>query len=424
MAFQQGLSGLSAASKNLEVIGNNVSNANTIGFKASGAQFSDVFASSVNGAGGTTVGIGTKLSSVKQNFTQGNISVTNNPLDLAINGQGFYKVKNALGDEIYTRNGQFSLDGQGFVVNSSGDKLLGYGYDPVTKLQLDTTSPVQLPQRPIAPKGTSTSSLEVNLDARKTAPPATTPFDVTDLTSYNDTTSMAVYDQLGGSHTMSVYYRRDPAVAGVPSNTWQVYATIDGAQTPAAVPPAVSGAPVGTLSFDPNGVITTGTPTTLTIPVAGLATSTSSFANNITLDMSKTTQYGSGFQVNNLSQDGYQSSAFSSFTVAPDGKITARYVNGQSSDLAKIGLFNFRSPEALQPIGANGWLRTDAAGPEFTPKSDDTAFGKIQSGALEEANLDLTAELVDMITAQRVYQANAQTIKTQDSVLQTLVNLR
>ena len=412
MSFSQGLSGLNAASKTLEVIGNNVSNANTVGFKASGAQFADVFASA--GAGGTSVGIGTKLSGVVQSFGQGNLTVTNNPLDMAINGKGFFKVETPKSGDVYTRNGQFNLDGSGYIVNGSGDKLIGYPIDIASGKPVETAGPIQLPQRPIPPQGTSTASLELNLDARKTVP--STAFNLTDLSSYNDTTSMAVYDQLGGSHTMSLYFARNPPPAASTDTTWSVYAAIDGTQ--------LGTTPVGTVTFDASGVISSTTASTITIPTNGVATAASSFTSDITLDLAKTTQYGSGFQVLNLDQNGYQSSPFSSFNIDPDGKLTARYLNGKTQDIAKIGLYNFRNPEALQPSGANGWLRTPDAGPEFTPLSDDTSFGKIQSGALEEANLDLTAQLVEMITAQRVYQANAQTIKTQDSVLQTLVNLR
>jgi flagellar hook protein FlgE len=275
--------------------------------------------------------------------------------------------------------------------------------------------PIQLPQRPISPKGSEKATLELNLDARKSAP--TVAFDVTNLASYNDTTSMAVYDQLGGAHTLSYYFVKSATPAGTAASSWDIYATLDGATLG-------GGTSVGQLSFDANGLATAGTATSITVPTNGVVAGTSSFASDVKLDLTNTTQFGASFQVNNLNQDGYQAAAFSSFTVEADGKVTARYANGQSQPLAKVGLFNFRNPEALQPIGANGWLRTDAAGPEFTPSTDQGSFGKIQSGALEGANLDLTGELVNMITAQRVYQANAQTIKTQDSVLQTLVNLR
>jgi flagellar hook protein FlgE len=415
VSFQQGLSGLNAASRNLEVIGNNVSNSNTIGFKESTAQFADVFASSINGAGNSLIGTGTQVSGIAQSFAQGNISVSENPLDLAINGKGFFKVRNGQGDEIYTRNGQFSLNGQGYLVNSSGSKVLGYTFDDKTKTVIDKVIPIQLPQRPIPPKGTGTGILELNLDARKKAPTAA--FDVTDLTSYNDTTSMAIYDQLGGSHTVSYYFRRDPDVsAGVMANSWKVYATVDGA--------AVGNGPFGTLQFDNNGLASNGSSTILTLPVAGMQAGSSSFVDNIELDMTSSTQYGSAFQVNNLDQNGYASGDLTGVLIAPDGRVTARYTNGQSQDLAKVGLFGFRNPEALRPVGSNGWVLTEAAGAEYTPANDGSGFGVIQSGALEEANMDLTAQLVDMITAQRVYQANAQTIKTQDSILQTLVNLR
>lgn len=406
--FQQGLSGLNAAQRGLEVISNNVSNANAIGFKSSSAEFADVFARSFDGASSasrTQIGWGTKLNAVQQNFTQGNITVTGNPLDLAINGTGFFKVNTREGEVVYTRNGQFGLSANGNVVNSQGDVLQGFSIDQTTGRPADVSTAINVPQGAIPPSATTASNLEVNLDAREAG--TATVFSATDLTSFEHSTSLSVFDQLGDDHTMNVYFKRTPA-----TNDWSVFARIDG--TDVAVAPA-------TITFDPDGNIQA--PSQLTIDATAFDPAFSA-TNTFTFDLANTTQFGSAFQVQNLDQDGYASAPFSGFSIGSDGVLTVNYANGETKDIFKVGLFKFKNPEGLQPIGASGWLATDAAAPELVSLSDETAFGNIQSGALEEANVDLTAELVAMISAQRVYQANSQTIKTQDQLLQTITNLR
>ncbi|MDX1667883.1 MAG: flagellar hook protein FlgE [Limnobacter sp.] len=406
--FQQGLSGLNAAQRGLEVVSNNISNANAIGFKSSSAEFADVFARSFDGASSasrTSIGLGTKLNAVQQNFTQGNITVTGNPLDLAINGTGFFKVNSTSGEVVYTRNGQFSTAANGNVVNSKGDTLQGFAIDQTTGRPADVSTTINIPQAAIAPSATAATTLEVNLDAREAG--TATAFSATDLTSFEHSTTLSVFDQLGEDHTMNVYFKRTPA-----TNTWQVFGRIDG--TDVTLTPA-------TVTFNADGNLT-GT-TQLTVDATAFDPAFSA-TNTYTFDLANSTQFGSAFQVQNLSQDGYSSAPFSGFSVGADGVLTVNYANGETKDVYKVGLFKFKNPEGLQPIGASGWLATDAAGPELVSLSDETAFGTIQSGALEEANVDLTAELVAMISAQRVYQANSQTIKTQDQLLQTITNLR
>jgi len=425
--FQQGLSGLNAAQRGLEVIANNVSNANVIGFKSSQAQFSDVFARAFSGgAGNNNVGLGTQLSGVQQSFKQGNLSVTGNPLDLGINGEGFFKMDSINGEKIYTRNGQFRLDDSGNVVNGRGDFLLGFPVDEATNRPLDNPARITIPQASIAPSPTKATTLELNLDARKDV--ITAPFDPADLSTFNNSTSMTVYDQLGQSHVFSVYFRKTDAA----TNTWEVESTLDG-EVVALNDSA--GAAAKTVQFNQDGTLnSTATDGKFQIDLSAYVASPDGAefstaapplpANTFTFDMSNVTQFGSAFAVQNLEQDGYESSPYSGFDIGPDGTLSVNYANGQSKDIAKIGLFKFKNPEGLQPLGSNGWLATDAAGPELVSLSDETAFGVIQSGALEEANVDLTAELVAMISAQRIYQANSQSIKTQDSLLQTISNLR
>ncbi|KYP12322.1 MAG: hypothetical protein A0129_03085 [Limnobacter sp. CACIAM 66H1] len=430
-SFQQGLSGLNAAQRGLEVIANNVSNASVVGFKGSEAEFSDVFARAFNGARSTNgIGLGTSLAAVTQNFKQGNINVTGNPLDLAISGTGFFKVQADNGDNIYTRNGQFTLNNAGVIVNSRGDKLQGFPVDAATGRPSDVAQDILVPRGSIPPAATRSGRLELNLDARATAIDPALTFDPANLNTFNNSTSMTVYDELGGAHIMAVYMRKEA------SNDWSVFATVDGTQVdigqaPVAVTTAPAQSTSASLQYGVDGFLTTPNSGNLTVDMSRFVTasgvpfsSTGVAPNQFTFDMSRTTQYGSSFVVQNLGQDGYESSPFAGFDVGADGMLTISYANGQLVNHAQIGLYRFPNPEGLQPVGSNGWLATQASGPELVSLSADTAFGIIQSGALEESNIDLTAELVAMISAQRVYQANSQTIKTQDSIFQTITNLR
>jgi flagellar hook protein FlgE len=411
MSFQQGLSGLNAASKSLEVIGNNVSNANTVGFKQSQAQFADVFASSLTGSGASQIGIGTKVAKVQQQFTQGNVTNSNNPLDIAINGGGFFRMSDN-GTTTYTRNGQFQLDKQGFIVNAQGKNLTGY---TMANGVLSTGSPanLQISTTDLAPQSTTAVTGLFNLDSRGTALFSAN-FDPTDPTTYHHSTSVNVYDSLGNSHIMQNFFVKTGA------GEWDVFTTADGSPT-AYTPPA---APVATASmvFNGTGVGPTMTPAVPTVSILVGTGATTPFS--VTLDFSQSTQFGSSFSVNSLSQDGYTSGRLSGFNFSSDGTIVGRYTNGQSATLGQVVLANFTNPNGLQSLGNNAWAETADSGPSLVGIPNTGNLGVLQSSAVEDSNVDLTAELVNMITAQRIYQANAQTIKTQDQVLQTLVNLK
>lgn len=404
MAFSQGLSGLNAAAKALEVIGNNVSNANTIGFKQSRAEFADVFAASLSGAGATQIGIGTKVADVAQQFTQGNITATNNTLDVAINGAGFFRLSNN-GAITYTRNGQFQMDRNGYLTTSDGKRLMGNsaqnlnGSSPV-EIQIDTSD--------LQPVASTKISGTLNLNSASTAIDQTvTPFSASDPTSYTNSTAITVYDNLGNSHNVQNYYVKTAA------NNWRVYTTVDGTNVTPTPTPNMVFTNSGTLDT----VNSTITPVTFT-PTTGAA------AMNLSFDYGTSTQYGSSFSVNKLTQDGYSSGRIASFTIGDDGIIQGRYTNGQSKDLGRVILANFVNPNGLQSLGGNQWMSSFESGDELIGAPGSSTLGVLQSSAVEDSNVDLTAELVNMITAQRIYQANAQTIKTQDQVMQTLVNLR
>jgi len=408
MSFQQGLSGLNAAAKNLDVIGNNVANSGTVGFKQSQAQFADVYANSLTGAGGSNVGIGTKVAQVSQLFTQGNVTATNNPLDMAINGGGFFRMNNN-GEISYQRNGQFQLDRLGFIVNPTGAQLTGYTANASGVLSTGAPSPITINTADLAPQITSEVNAVLNLDSGSTPINAvTTPFDMNDPATFHSSTAVSVYDSLGNSQTLQTFYVKRP------SGVWDVYAANDGTQIGAGT--------IGTLTFNTSGVLTTAMPMG---PVNVPATATGATTPfPVTLDFTGTTQFGSAFSVNSLDQDGYTSGRLAGFNVAADGLVMGRYTNGQSALLGQVVLANFANPNGLQPIGNNMWAESAASGAALVGTPDSGSLGVLQSSAVEDSNVDLTAELVNMITAQRVYQANAQTIKAQDAVLQTLVNLR
>ncbi|MEW6413950.1 MAG: flagellar hook protein FlgE [Pseudomonadota bacterium] len=402
MGFQQGLSGLNAAAKNLDVIGNNVANSGTVGFKQSQAQFADVYASSLTGAGGSSIGIGTKLATVAQQFTQGNITATNNPLDIAINGGGFFRM-DTNGEITYQRNGQFQLDRLGFIVSASGAKLTGYTANAAGVLSTGAPAPISINTADIVPNVTGEINAVLNLDSSVGVLPAAG-FNMNDPTTFHNSTSVSIYDSLGNQHTLQTYYVKTAA------GQWNAYASTDGG--PASL--------VGTLNFGTDGLLTT--PMPLTTSVAVTTGAASPF--NVDIDYTGTTQFGAAFSVNTLNQDGYSSGRLAGYNIGADGIILGRYTNGQSAVLGRVVLASFANPNGLQPIGDNQWAETSTSGAPLVGVPDSGSLGVLQSSAVEDSNVDLTAELVNLITAQRVYQANAQTIKAQDAVLQTLVNLR
>ena len=422
MSFQQGLSGLSAASTNLDVIGNNISNANTPGYKQSQAQFTDIFASSLDGAGSskTQVGIGSRVSTVAQIFNQGNISPTNNPLDIAINGQGFFRMSEG-GVVSYSRNGQFRLDGNGFLTDSNAANLTGYLADANGEIVASQPANLKLNTADIPPQVTSTFTMGMNLNSGETVP-TVTPFDANNPKSYTSTTSGTIVDSLGNSHLFSLFFEKTAA-----AGTWNAYATVDGETSATGVPIGVTldGAASKALVFDDNGALTAPTaPFNVSVDLATIDASLSAASPLVfSLDLTTATQFGSKFGVNAISQDGYTSGRLAGFTTSPDGLIQGSYSNGQTRSLGQIVLANFVNPQGLNPVGNGRWIETPSSGQPLVGPPKTGTLGALQASAVEDANVDLTSELVKMITAQRMYQANAKSIETQDAVLQTLVNL-
>ncbi len=409
MSFQQGLSGLNAAAKNLDVIGNNVANSNTAGFKQGVASFGDVFAASLGGGGGVEIGIGTQISGVGQQFSQGNVTVTNNPLDIAINGKGFFRMSDG-GTISYTRNGGFSLDKNGYIVGSGGLNLTGFQALAGTIVP-GALGNLQLSTSDLLPTATATASVGANLASTDPILP-TVGFVATNPATYNFSTASTVYDSLGQSHTLAFYFNKTAP------NTWVSNVYVDGAVangTP--IVPALTAESI--LTFNANGSFAGATQ-----PIKTAVLSNGAANLSITMDYANMTQYGSGFGVSTMSQDGFASGQLSGFNVGVDGVILGRYNNGRSQALGQIALANFINAQGLRPTGDSRWAESSESGPALTGAPGSASLGAVQSSAKEDSNVDLTAELVNMITAQRVYQANAQSIKTQDAVLQTLVNLK
>ncbi|TDV08057.1 flagellar hook protein FlgE [Paraburkholderia caballeronis] len=402
MGYQQGLSGLAAASNDLDVIGNNIANANTVGFKQSTAQFQDVYANTLASSVNTQIGLGASLSEVQQDFSQGTITTTGQSLDVAINGSGFFQMSDN-GSITYSRNGVFQLDPNGDIVNAQGLQLMGYAANASGVINTASTVPLQVPTTNLAPQPTANVDASVNLNAQQ-SPPATTPFSESDSTSYNYSTSAVVYDSLGGKQTLNVYYVMNS------TGNWDVYAGTAGNATQ-----------VGSMQFDQGGNLTSPTDGKMTVtvdPTDGAATN-----QQITINVTGTTQYGSANGPYNVQPDGYATGQLTGFTVGADGTLTGQYSNGQTQALGQIVLATFNNPNGLHDLGGNEYAQTSESGAPQVSTPGSTNHGSLTGGAIEASNVNLTNQLVDLITAQRNYQANAQTIKTQQTVDQTLLNL-
>ncbi|QIL45107.1 flagellar hook protein FlgE [Acidovorax sp. HDW3] len=426
MGFQQGLSGLNASSKNLDVIGHNIANSGTVGFKASRTEFAEMVASAIGSANGTNGGIGVMVDDIAQQFTQGSISVTGNNLDVAINGNGFFQIQQSDGSLAYTRAGNFKLDKNGNVITNNYGQLMGYAVNPTTgQAATGVLQPMVFPPgTPIPAKQTTAIKAAFNLDARAPDaagnPAAVPPIPMTPRSTYG--TSINVYDSQGVPTKVNLYFQKTAT-----ANTWDVYTQLD---DPAAVPPVVA-TPIGQITFDNNGKITgpaAAPPATgfqLPVTIAPPTPNPNNLpAYTVQVNLDGVTQFGTKFAVSDLTQDGYTAGQLTGINIGADGTILTRYSNGVTRPEGAVALATFRNTQGLSDIGNNLWVETFESGQPSLGQPTNGTFGALRSGALEDSNVDLTAELVNMMTAQRAYQANAQTIKTQDQVMSTLVNLR
>jgi flagellar hook protein FlgE len=446
-AFNIGLSGLNAASKDLDVTSNNIANAATVGFKQSRAEFSDVYATTAFGKASTQSGSGVNVQAVSQQFSQGNLDSTGNALDMAINGQGFFVLKPSQTSDnlVYTRGGAFQVNKDGYITNSQGQFLQGFPVNSitgsVTATALASTTNIRIPTTSGTPSATQDTgsqpgvSLSVNLNSADAT--LTAPFDVTNPNSYNSTTSVNVFDSLGNQHTVTYYFVKGTAVAGPPSiQPWSVYLSIDGYTDQGATTSAPTSGTlttsVGTLNFDTSGrLITNSTdPNVSTMPtvqwtgVPGVADLgfTTDFGLNSTL--TPTTQFSQTFTVQGLYQNGYAAGQLAGIDVSTSGLIRATYSNGQTSYLAKVALANFSNPQGLRQLGETNWQESLDSGVALAGEAGTGVLGLVKSGNLEQSNVDLTAEMVHLIVAQRDFQANAKSIDTASQINQTIINLR
>ncbi len=380
MAFSQALSGLSAASTDLNVVSNNISNSQTVGFKSSTVQFADVYS-------GADVGLGTTVSGVVQNFGSGSLTTTDNSLDLAINGEGFFTFTDGT-QTVYSRNGQLTLTTEGYLVNSAGDQLLG------------TNGVIQIPTTGMQASASTELDAELNLDASEDI--ITSTFDASDASTYSYSTTATVYDSLGISHTSTLYF------AKTAENTWEVHTAIDGNLL----------AESQTVAFSSSGLITSGASATYSYdPANGAA------AMSIALDLTGTTQFGNDSAVSSIEQNGYTSGSLVSFSIDDTGTVIATYSNDQTQNVAQIQLATFANENGLQSNGNNTWLATSSSGQALLGVASSGSLGSILSGTTEDSNVDLTAELVNLIVAQRNFQANAKSVTAQSEVLQQAVNI-
>ena len=405
MPFAIALSGLNAASADLGVTANNVANVNTTGFKMSRAQFSEVFAVGTQSVSSSASGSGVRLSAIAQQFTQGNIDFTDNALDLAIGGEGFF-VLNDNGARSYTRAGAFGVDNQGYVVNATGARLQAYPYAGSGLFNTGTPQDLQLTIGANPPSASTRAEFGINLPADAPVP-ANPVFDAADPSSFNHTTSVTLYDSLGAAHTATVYFIKD-----ADPNTWNTQIEIAGNP--------VAGA--GQIVFNPDGSLLS--PAGGLMPLAPYNPGTGANPITVSLDFGTATQFGDNFGVNSLSQDGFTTGRLTGVSVDGEGVVFARFTNGQSTSLGKLALANFINPQGLQQLGETAWGESFQSGDALLGEAGTASFGNIQSGALESSNVDLTAQLVQMITAQRNFQANAQMISTADTVTQTVINIR
>lgn len=403
-SFSIALSGLTAASTDLDVVSNNIANANTVGFKGSRAEFADVYAAGAVNLNQSSVGEGTRVDSTAQQFTQGGITTTSANLDLAISGDGFFTLQDASG-VVYSRNGQFSPDKNGNVVNATGQALQVYPPLANGGFNTGTTTDLNLEAAQSAPNATTTGNIILNLPANSPVPTAT-PFDPTNPDTYTESTSTTVYDSLGNASPATFFFTQTAT-----PNQWTVNMTVNG---------TVVGTPQ-TLTFSNTGAVTA--PVGGTLAFNGYAPTDGAAAMNMSFNFGKSTQYGGGFGVSSIIQDGYSTGQLSTVSIDSEGIVSAVYTNGRTTQLGQLAMANFPNPQGLKQLGDTNWAQTFQSGTVVQGTAGAAGFGSIQSGALESSNVDLTTELVNMITAQRAFQANAQSITTANQLSQTVINI-
>ncbi|MBK5342683.1 flagellar hook protein FlgE [Pseudomonas sp. TH49] len=442
MSFNIGLSGLYAANKQLDVTGNNIANVATAGFKSSRAEFEDVYSATRLGSGSKVIGNGVRLANVSQQFTQGDINNTGNVLDMGINGSGFFTMSNN-GAITYTRAGTFKVDNNGFITNTDyTSRLQGYGVDANGKIINGVLTDLKIDTSNLAPKSTSLVTSSINLNS--SAPViddtvAAGKFDPAKLETYTKSFSTPIYDSQGNSHVMDQY------MVKTGQNTWKVYTLVDGRNPDATGSDPTKTAPTAsTLTFDSSGNLTqvsTPNPADATKPiissdlkltgwVPGTVTNgtftpngASANTNGVTISMAKTTQFNADTARSIPTQDGYATGQITNLTIDGTGTLFANFSNNQSKAIGQVALASFTNEQGLQAVGGTSWKETFASGIPGYDAPETGTLGSIASNSLEESNVNLTNELVDLIKGQSNYQANAKTISTQSTIMQTIIQM-
>jgi flagellar hook protein FlgE len=405
-SFSIALSGLSAANTALDVTSNNIANANTVGFKDSQAEFGDVYSSGAVNLNTSTSGEGVQVVSAAQQFTQGDISTTSGgALDLAISGNGFFTLNGPNGN-VFTRNGEFSEDANGNVVSDTGQFL--QVYPPLTTGGFNTgaLSNLNLNTAQSAPVATSTGNVILNLPSNATVP-AQTPFDPNNSATFNQSTSTTVFDSLGNSYPATLFFSQT-ATPGV----WNVNMTVNGTQV-AATPPTLTFSNTGAVTAPPNGNVT----------FAGFQPTNGAAPMNMSFNFSQSTEFGTQFGVSSITQNGFTTGQLSTVSIDSTGIVSAVFTNGRSTQLGQLAIASFPNEQGLQQLGNTNWAQTFSSGTAVQGTAGSAGVGTVQSGALESSNVDLTTELVNMITEQRAFQANAQVITTADQMSQTVIGI-
>ncbi|WP_317848680.1 MULTISPECIES: flagellar hook protein FlgE [unclassified Pseudomonas] len=437
MSFNIGLSGLYAANKQLDVTGNNIANVATTGFKSSRAEFEDVYSATRLGTGSKVIGNGVRLANVSQQFTQGDINNTGNVLDMGINGSGFFTLSNN-GSISYTRAGTFKVNSDGYITNTDyTSRLQGYGVDANGKIINGVLTDLKIDTSNLAPKSTSLVTSTINLNS--TAPViddtvAAGKFDPTNTATYTKSFSTPIYDSQGNMHPMDQY------VVKTSANIWKVYTLVNGRNPDATGSDPKTTAPVAsTMTFDSTGKLTqVSTPPgpvirsdlklTGWVPgnvTNGVFTPNGASANpaGITISMAQTTQYNADTARSIPTQDGYATGQITNLTIDGTGTLFANFSNNQNKAIGQVALASFTNEQGLQAIGGTSWKETFASGIPGYDAPETGTLGSIQSNSLEESNVNLTNELVDLIKGQSNYQANAKTISTQSTIMQTIIQM-
>ncbi|WP_019616629.1 flagellar hook protein FlgE [Psychromonas ossibalaenae] len=473
MSFNVALSGIAAAQTDLDTTANNIANVNTVGFKESRAEFDSVYASSLFSNSKTKVGDGVSVAAVAQQFQQGSLKFTQNPLDLAITGSGFFATSGDLTDRdlSFTRAGTFKLNNENFIVDNSGNYLQAFPVNDdgsSSSVSLSTTEPIQIPETAGTPVSTSEIGITLNLPAGDTALDPTN-FDPTKPETYNNATSVTIYDSLGEAHITSTYYIKPNNASYTGTNQWVTFVTVDGKPVSAwdvaggtgqATPTydidangdgTGDGTPQPASYVDANGVTRTGavltfdavgsytgsSPAALTFQSLGVDDPSSPAAGDgagildpgadgsqrFTLDFKEPTQFASSFEVTALEQNGLTVGRLTGVEIGTDGLVKATYSNGTSQPLSRVAIVRFRNEQGLAQTGSS-WIASQNSGDPIAGEAASGSFGSINSAALEQSNVNLTTELVDLITAQRNFQANSRALEIDNTLQQTILQIR